>query len=87
MGMSPSSAEHYRGRAEDCCRNAIISENVERRLHWLEAAARWISLARQEGILPPRPLGQDATASNDPPKLARLVDSGVEGSGAKLAHF
>ena len=53
MGRSPSKAEYYRGRAEDCCRNAIIAEDVERRLHWLEAAARWVSLARQEGALLP----------------------------------
>ena len=30
------------------------AEDVERRLHWLEAAARWISFAREEGHLPPR---------------------------------
>ena len=51
--MASSSAEYYRGCAEDCCRNAIIAEDVERRLHWLEAAARWVSLARQEGALLP----------------------------------
>ena len=54
MGMTPSRAEYYRGRAEDCCRSAIRAESVDRRLHWLEAAARWISLAREEGTLPPR---------------------------------
>ena len=53
IGMSLSKAEYYRGRAEDCCRNATIAEDVERRLHWLEAAARWVSLARQEGALLP----------------------------------
>jgi hypothetical protein len=52
--MSPSKAEYYRGRAEDCCRNAITAESIDRRLHWLEAAARWISFARDEGVLPPR---------------------------------
>jgi hypothetical protein len=54
MGMTPSRAEYYRGRAEDCCRSAITAESVDRRLHWLEAAARWISLAREEGTLPLR---------------------------------
>ena len=54
MGMTPSRAEYYRGRAEDCCRSAITAESVDRRLHWLEAAARWIRLAREEGVLPPR---------------------------------
>jgi hypothetical protein len=47
--MSP---EYYRHRAMDCCRNAVKAENMDRRSHWLEAAARWISLARQEGVLP-----------------------------------
>jgi hypothetical protein len=54
MGMTPSRAEDYRGRAEDCCRSAITAESVDRRLHWLEAAARWIRLAREESVLPPR---------------------------------
>jgi hypothetical protein len=53
-GMSATKAEWYRGRAEDCCRNAIISEDDWRRLHWLEAASRWIRLAREEGVLPLR---------------------------------
>jgi len=51
--MSPSKAEYYRGRAEDCCRNAIIAEDVERRLHWLEAAARWVSLAVRKALCCP----------------------------------
>jgi hypothetical protein len=55
--MSPSKAEWYRDRAEDCCRNAIAAESVDRRLQWLEAAARWISFAREEGPLPPRQTG------------------------------
>jgi hypothetical protein len=42
--MSP---EYYRHRAEECCLNAIRAEDIERRLHWLEAAARWLLLARQ----------------------------------------
>jgi hypothetical protein len=49
--MSP---EYYRHRPVDCCRHAVIAENMDRRSHWLEAAARWISLAHQEGVLPPR---------------------------------
>jgi hypothetical protein len=52
--MTPAKAEWYRDRAEDCCRNAITAESPARRLHWLEAAARWISFAREEGVLPPR---------------------------------
>jgi hypothetical protein len=62
--MASSTAEYYRGRAKDCCRNAIIAEDVERSLHWLEAAARWVSLAREEGIL--LPAQTKATPSNDP---------------------
>jgi hypothetical protein len=49
--MSP---EYYRHRAEECCCNAIRAEDIERRLHWLEAAARWLSLARQQRVLEPR---------------------------------
>ena len=29
--MSP---EYYRHRAEECCRNSIRAEDIERRLHW-----------------------------------------------------
>ena len=47
-GMSSSNAEHYRARAEECCRKAILAED------WLEAAARWFSLGREEGALPQR---------------------------------
>ena len=50
--MTSSRAEYFRGRAKDCCHSAIIAEDIERRLHWLEAAARWIRLAREEGVLP-----------------------------------
>jgi hypothetical protein len=52
--MSPSKAEFYRRQAEACCRKAIVVEDVGRRLHWLEAASRWISLGREEGALPLR---------------------------------
>ena len=54
MGMSPSKTEFYRRQAESCCRKAIAAEDVEKRLHWLEAAGRWISFGREEGALPPR---------------------------------
>ena len=50
--MSPTKAEWYRGRAEDFRRKAIIAEDKRRRLHWLEAASRWIRLAREESVLP-----------------------------------
>ena len=51
--MASRSAECYRSRAKDCCRKAVIAEDIDQRTHWLEAAARWVSLARQEGILLP----------------------------------
>ena len=59
-GMSSSDAEYYRGQAEDCCRKAILAEELDQRTHWLEAAARWLSLGRQEGALPRRQTPQDA---------------------------
>jgi hypothetical protein len=55
VGMSSSrKPNHYRARAEECCLKAILAEDVEQRTHWLEAAARWLSLGRQEDALPPR---------------------------------
>ena len=45
-------AKYYRKRVEDCCLRAVITEDVVQRSHWLEAAVRWLSLAREEGILP-----------------------------------
>ena len=62
--MASSSTEYYRGRAKDCCHRAIIAEDVDQRTHWLEAAARWVSLARQEGFL--LPTQKKAVPSNDP---------------------
>ena len=70
--MSP---EYYRHRAEECCRNAIRAEEIERRLHWLEAAARWLSLARQQGCLPPRQAGM---LSPDSHKSGRTMKTAVD---------
>jgi hypothetical protein len=51
--MSPSKTEFYRRQAESCCLKAIVAEDIEKRmLHWIEAAARWISFGREEGALP-----------------------------------
>ena len=50
--MSPSKTEFYRRQAEACCRKAIAAEDIETSMHWLEAAARWISFGREEGALP-----------------------------------
>ena len=52
--MSPSKTEFYRRQAESCCRKAIAAEDIEKSMHWLEAAGRWISLGREEGALPLR---------------------------------
>jgi hypothetical protein len=62
--MASSGTEYYRGRAKDCCHRAIIAEDIDQRTHWLEAAARWVSLARQEGFL--LPTQKKALPSNDP---------------------
>jgi hypothetical protein len=47
-----SKVGHYRVRAEECCLNAVKVEDNSRRIHWLEAAARWVALGRQEGAVP-----------------------------------
>jgi hypothetical protein len=47
----PSKVGLYRVRAEECCLNAVKVEDNSRRIHWLEAAARWVALGRQEGAL------------------------------------
>jgi hypothetical protein len=46
-----SKVDHYRVRAEECCLNAVRAENNSRHIHWLEAAARWVALGRQEGAV------------------------------------
>jgi hypothetical protein len=47
-GTSSSNAERYLNRVEDCCRRAVIAEDVDQCSHWPEAAARWFSLAREQ---------------------------------------
>ena len=47
----PSKVGLYRVRAEECCLNAMKVEDNSRRIHWLEAAARWVALGRQEVAL------------------------------------
>jgi len=46
-----SKAGLYRARAEECCLKAVRVEDNSRRIHWLEAAARWVALGRQEVAL------------------------------------
>jgi hypothetical protein len=43
-----SKVGHYRVRAEECCLNAVKVEDNSRRIHWLEAASRWVALGREE---------------------------------------
>jgi len=47
-GTLSRNSECYRNRAQDCCRKAVIAEDVDQRSHWLEAAARWFSLAHEQ---------------------------------------
>ena len=46
-----STADHYRGLAKECCLNAVLAEDINRRTHWLEAAARWVALGQESGVL------------------------------------
>jgi hypothetical protein len=32
---------------------AILVSDIDKRIHWLEAAARWLSLGREQGVLLP----------------------------------
>ena len=66
MRMMSTNARDYRRRAKDCCRKAVIVEDIDQRSHWLEAAARWYLLAREEGTLPP-----EASGTNPPLKSGR----------------
>jgi len=43
-----SKVSHYRVLAAECCLKAARAENNSRRIHWLEAAARWVALGRRE---------------------------------------
>jgi hypothetical protein len=38
----------YRVRSEECCIAAVRADDNNRRIHWLEAATRWVALSRQE---------------------------------------
>ena len=33
---------------------AVLVSQIDKRIHWLEAAARWLSLGREQGVLLPR---------------------------------
>src|SRR5262245_33149891 len=68
-GMSPNK-EYYRARAEECCRMAIMIEDTRRRAHWLEAAVRWISLGREQGVLLPRRTRQETRVRINSPAAA-----------------
>jgi len=64
-GMMSTNARDYRRRAKDCCRKAVIVEDIDQRSHWLEAAARWYSLAREEALC------HQASGTNPPLKSGR----------------
>lgn len=68
-----SKVDHYRVRAEECCLNAVRAENHSRRIHWLEAAARWVSLGRQEGAV----LTTSDSTTVDKRQKAHLADVDV----------
>ena len=36
----------YLVHAEECCLAAVRAEDNNRRIHWLEAAVRWVALGR-----------------------------------------
>jgi hypothetical protein len=36
----------YLAHAEECCLAAVRAEDNNRRIHWLEAAVRWVALGR-----------------------------------------
>jgi hypothetical protein len=56
--------DHYRVRAEECCLKAARAEDNTRRIHWLEAAARWVALGRQEAAM--LTTSDSATVANRP---------------------
>jgi hypothetical protein len=47
--LMSSKVHYYRTRAKECCLKAVRAEDNTRRIHWLEAAARWLAVGRQEG--------------------------------------
>lgn len=74
--MSMSKEEYYAARIEDCCRKATITEDVEQRFHWLEAEARWLSLARNEGTVRLRRKAIVAHYGRD--KVTRSLGGGLD---------
>ena len=52
---------------------AILVSEIDKRIHWLEAAARWLSLGREQGVLLPRRIQSrfspavSATSATKPP--------------------
>jgi hypothetical protein len=68
-----SKADYYRGQAKEWCLNAVLADNIDRRSHWLEAAERWLTFSRQEGVLttPKLANGYQASRGNE---VSRPVD-------------
>ena len=46
-----SKVDLYLVHAEECCLAAVRAEDNNRRIHWLEAAARWVALGRRRGAV------------------------------------
>ena len=65
---------HYRKRAEECCLNAVKAEDNSRRIHWLEAAARWVTLGREAGAALTTSGSATVTKRHDAVKSSRSDD-------------
>jgi hypothetical protein len=66
-------ADHYRGQAKECCLNAVLADDIDLRTHWLEAAERWLTFGRQEGVLTTPKLANGCQASRGS-EVPRPVD-------------
>jgi hypothetical protein len=65
---------HYRERAKECCLNAVKVEDNSRRLHWLEAAGRWLTLGREAGAALTTSASATVTKRHDGVKSSRSND-------------
>ena len=71
---------------------AILVSEIDKRIHWLEAAARWLSLGREQGVLLPRrsqsrfsPRGLRELRHQGLTSLRRLALTGTARSAASLS--
>lgn len=54
----------YLAHAEECCLAAVRAENNNRRIHWLEAAVRWVALGRSRSAVVTRSDSANAKCYN-----------------------